>query len=487
MRSNSGPSPNPQASPWRWMALGLGPLVCGLVLLFPPPAGLGLEAWRLVGLAAWMVLWWTAEAVPLPVTALLPIPLMPLLGIAPEVSLAAQYGHPLIFLFLGGFLIGQGLQRWGVHRRIALFIVLRLGASPGGLLGGFMLATAFLSMWISNTATAVMMFAVGLAVIQSLSSVASEAQTRRFGVALMLAIAYSASIGGVGTLIGTPPNALLAAYLREQGHTLDMQRWFWIGLPFVALMLPLAWLWLSQVQFPLRGLPWADLRGAIRQEYAAIGPMGQAERWVLGVFGLAVLGWVLRPQLAAWLGLPLSDSAVALLAALLLFVLPAPGGRLLDWESALKLPWGVLLLVGGGLALAAAFEATGLSAWIGKALAGLGGLPLWAVVLVVAAVVLFLTELTSNTAVAATFLPVMGALAVGLGVDVRLLTIPVALAASAAFMLPVATPPNAIVFAYEGLRIPHMVRAGLALNLATILVVGLILFTFGRWGLGIGF
>lgn len=474
-------------SAWQWIALGLGPLLCAGVVLTAPPAGLHLEAWRLVGLVAWMVLWWTAEAVPLPVTALLPIPMMPLLGIMPETSVAAQYGHPLIFLFLGGFLIGQGLQRWGLHRRVALAIVLRLGQSPAGLLGGFMLATAFLSMWISNTATVVMMFAVGLAVIQSLGSVASAAQTRRFGVALMLAIAYAASIGGVGTLIGTPPNALLAAYLREtQGYTLDMQRWFWIGLPFVGLMLPLAWLWLSRVQFPLRGLPWGDLRGTIRQEYAALGSMGFAERLVLLVFVLAVLGWILRPQLAAGLGIAFSDSAVALLAALLLFVIPVPGGgRLLDWESALKLPWGVLLLFGGGLALASAFEDSGLSAWIGGALAGLGSLPPWLLVLCVALVVIFLTELTSNTAVAATLLPVMGTLAEGLGLDVRLLAVPVAVAASAAFMLPVATPPNTIVFAYEGLRISDMVRAGFALNLTTVLVIVLILLTAGRWGLGI--
>jgi len=431
-----------------------------------------------------MVLWWTAEAVPLPVTALLPIPMMPLLGIAPEAPVAAQFGHPLIFLFLGGFLIGQGLQRWGLHRRIALALVLRLGHSPAGLLGGFMLATAFLSMWISNTATAVMMFSVGLAVIKSLGGVATEAQTRRFGVALMLAIAYASSIGGVGTLIGTPPNALLAAYLREtQGYTLDMQGWFWIGLPFVGLMLPLAWFWLSR---PLQAMPWGDLLGSVRQEYRTLGPLRRAEGYVLGVFVLAVLGWILRPQLVAWLGIPLSDSAVALSAALLMFVIPAPGGsRLLDWESALKLPWGVLLLFGGGLALASAFEATGLSAWIGSTLAGLGSLPPWMLVLCVALVVIFLTELTSNTAVAATFLPVMGALAEGLELDVRLLAIPVAVAASAAFMLPVATPPNAIVFAYEGLRIPHMVRAGFGLNLVTVLIIVLILLTFGRWGLGI--
>ncbi|WP_051529329.1 SLC13 family permease [Meiothermus cerbereus] len=471
-------------SAWWWAALVLGPLLCGGVVLMAPPAGLGLEAWRLVGLSIWMVLWWTAETVPLPVTALLPIPLMPLLGIVPETAVAAQYGHPLIFLFLGGLLIGQSLQKWGLHRRIALAIVLRLGHTPSGLLGGFMLATAFLSMWISNTATAVMMFAVGLAVIQSLGGVASETQTRRFGVALVLAIAYSASIGGVGTLIGTPPNALLAAYLREaHGYTLDMQRWFWIGLPFVGLMLPLAWFWLSR---PLRGMPWGDLLGSVRQEYRALGPLGRAEGYVLGVFLLAVLGWILRPQLTAVLGITLSDSAVALLAALLLFVIPAPGGgRLLDWDSALKLPWGVLLLFAGGLALASAFEATGLSAWIGAALAAWGSLPPWVLVLCATLVVIFLTELTSNTAVAATFLPVMGALAQGLGLDARLLAIPVAVASSAAFMLPVATPPNAIVFAYEGLRIHHMVRAGFVLNLATVLVIVLILLTLGRWGLGI--
>lgn len=302
-------------------------------------------------------------------------------------------------------------------------------------------------------------------------------------MALMLGIAYASSIGGVGTLIGTAPNALLAGFLKENyGYTLTMLDWLWIGLPFVGLMLPFTWFWLT------RGL--GDHGGAFRElrvQWAetTTTPLSRAEKGVLTVFGLVVFGWLFRAKLAEWTGLPISDSTVAIAGALLLFVLPAGKGRaILDWRTAEQIPWGVLLLFGGGLALASAFESTGLAKAIGSSVEALGAVSPWVLTLGVATLVIFLTELTSNTAVTATFLPVVSAVAVGLGLDPRLLTIPTAVGASAAFMLPVATPPNAIVFASGEIRVHEMARAGLALNLYCIALTTLITLTLARWGLG---
>lgn len=467
----------------------MGPVLALVPIVVSPPAGLSDSAWRLVGLTAWMALWWFTEVLPLPATALLPLLWMPLVGIQDEKQTAARYADPIIFLFLGGFLIAAALERWGLHRRIALLVIQRVGTSPARLVGGFMLATALLSMWINNTSTTVMMYAVGLSVLQWVRGVGTERAVHAFGAALMLGIAYSASIGGVGTLIGTAPNALLAGYLRDT-HNLpvDMARWLWIGLPFVALMLPFTWFWLAIVQNGLHRLNFAGLESVIREHLAGLEPMQTAERRVLGVFLLAVVGWLVRQPLQERFGVPISDSAIAIGAALLLLLLPASRSLrqpLLDWETAVKIPWGVLLLFGGGLALAGAFESTGLARWVGESVKGLQGLNLWLLVLTVATLIIFLTELTSNTAVAATFLPIMGAVADGLGIDVRLLTIPVAVGASAAFMLPIATPPNAIVFASGEVRLSEMARAGFALNIACILTVLLVTMVFARYGWGI--
>jgi sodium-dependent dicarboxylate transporter 2/3/5 len=352
-----------------------------------------------------------------------------------------------------------------------------------------MLATAFVSMWINNTSTAMMMYAVGRSVLQWMQGVGAMRVGRAFGVALMLGIAYSASIGGVGTLIGTAPNALLAGYLRDtHGLPLDMIRWLWIGLPFVALMLPFTWFWLTAVQFKLQKLHFANLEVWLKEYLTQREPMGLGEKMVLVVFFVAVVGWLVRQPLQERLGLPLSDSTIAIAAALLLFLVPAqraPYQPVLDWQTAASIPWGVLILFGGGLALAGAFESTGLARWIGESVKGLQGLDVWLLVLAVATMIIFLTELTSNTAVAATFLPIMGAVADGLGIDPRLLTIPVGVSASAAFMLPIATPPNAIVFASGQIRIVEMARAGFALNIASILTVLLVTLVFARYGFGI--
>jgi sodium-dependent dicarboxylate transporter 2/3/5 len=458
----------------RLLALVGGPVAALLVLLLPAPDGMQPEAWRLVALALWMVVWWLGEAVPIPATALLPIPMMPLFSVAPIKPVAANYGHPLIFLFLGGFLLAASMQRWGLHRRIALTIISLVGTHAGGIIIGFMLATAFLSMWISNTATTIMMFAVGMSVVEFVSrKTADQRIGRNFGIALMLAIAYSASIGGVGTLIGTPPNALLASFLQNNYDIeIDFFTWMQLGVPVVCVMLPVAWLLLTRVIYPVHDLQIGDAGDIIRSELESLGPFSRAERAVAVVFAFAAIGWIFRKPLSDITGLPLSDTAVALMAATALFAWPISlvrGQFALDWETARGVPWGILVLFGGGLALADGFNSTGLAEWIGAEVAGFD-VSTWMLVLIVMVAIVYLTELTSNTASTATFLPILGAVAVGLGLDPRLLTVPVALGASMAFMMPIATPPNAIVFSYEDMHLDDMVKAGFWLNIAAITV-----------------
>ncbi|EPX80031.1 SLC13 family permease [Litoreibacter arenae] len=458
-----------------------GPLLALLILFLPAPDSMPLEAWRLVAMTVWMVVWWLTEAVPIPATALLPIVLMPLLGIADIKATSANYANPLIYLFLGGFLLAAGMQRVGLHRRIALRIVAAIGASPAQIILGFMIATAFLSMWISNTATTIMMYAVGLSVIDFVEQKTDDDKmVRNFGVALMLSIAYAASIGGVGTLIGTPPNALLASFLQS---TYDIEitffRWMLLGVPVVVIMLPIAWFLLTRFLFPSHKIAIEDPSGVVDRELAALGPMSRGEKLVGIVFLGAAFSWIFRSLLADMTGLPIHDTIIALTAAMLLFAIPISAKRgefALDWEAARNVPWGVLLLFGGGLALASGFGSSGLAEWIGNAVGGIK-ISTMLLVLVMTIAMVYLTEITSNTASTATFLPILGAVAIGLSLDPRVLTIPVALGASMAFMMPVATPPNAIVFSYERMTLSDMVRAGFMLNIIAIAV------TFGAFAL----
>lgn len=460
-----------------YLRLLVGPAIFIVMVLLPPPAGLELQAWRVAATAMLMAALWVTEAVPIPVTGLLPLVLFPLLGVAPVAAASAPYGDPLIFLFLGGFLIALGLERWNLHRRIALRVIGLVGTRPAALVGGFMLATAFLSMWVSNTATAVMMLPIGISVVGLLQKQDGE-RLEGFSAALLLSIAYAASIGGVATLIGTPPNALLAAFMRQSyGVEIGFAQWMVIGLPVAVIMLGLTWLVLTRVAF---ALPKDEIPGSaelIRSEAAALGPVTTPE-WRVGlVFVAAAMLWVARPLLSGVLPAGLNDTTIAVAAGVLLFVVPAGGdgaGRgvaLLDWDAAKRLPWGVLLLFGGGLSLAAAISDSGLAAWIGSGFAALDAWPVLLVVLLVTAGIVFLTELTSNIATAAAFLPLMASVAPVIGADPFLLTIPVALAASCAFMLPVATPPNAIVYGSGHLTVGQMARAGMLLNLAGIAVI----------------
>ena len=459
-----------------WIGLLLGPLLLLACLLSTPPAGLSDTAWAAVGLTLLMATWWSTEAIPIPATSLLPILLIPALGIDSLNAATAPYANPTIYLFLGGFILGLAMERWNLHKRIALMTLLAVGSQPSRQIAGFMLATAFLSMWVSNTATTIMMLPIGLSVIALLAGErdAGDSERERFATALLLAIAYAASVGGIATLIGTPPNALLAAFLAENYDVqIGFGQWMLIGLPVSILMLAFIWWWLTRGGFQLSGHDSGEL---IRSELAELGPLSRGEKLVALIFVLTALAWVLQPLIAQQIP-GVNDTSIAIAAALALFIIPVDAKRrvfLMNWESAGKLPWGVLLLFGGGLSLAGVIRSTGLAEWIAQSLGALSVLPVLAMIGVVVLVIIFLTEVTSNTATAAAFLPLLGALAVAQGMPAELLAIPAAIAASCAFMMPVATPPNAIVFGTGHMRIQSMIKAGFALNLIGVVLVTLV-------------
>jgi solute carrier family 13 (sodium-dependent dicarboxylate transporter), member 2/3/5 len=483
----------------RW----LGPIAFLAVhlLLSRYASGLSPEGRATAALATWMAVWWMTEALPLAVTALLPIIVFPLAGVLNIGEAASHYANPYIFLFLGGFLIALAMERWNLHRRIALGTLAVVGAAPRNLVGGFMLATGFLSMWISNTASTIMMLPIGASVIALARSRygdrESPAEVAGLATCLMLGIAYSASIGGAATLVGTPTNAVLAGFVSESyGVEIGFLRWMMLGAPLSAIFLLLAWLFLTRVLFPLRLGELPGGRGLIRAELAKMGPLGRGERIVLAVFVSAAVAWIAREPLQNWewlvARLPalayVHDTTIALTAALVLFAAPVDWRRgefALDWPTARKVPWDVLLLFGGGLSLAAGFEASKLSAWIGEQVAQAGALPPLAFITLTTAVVILLTEMTSNTATASAFYPILGGIALGLEIDPLLLLVPGCLAASCAFMLPVATPPNAIVFGSGYLTIGQMARAGVWLNLIGLVLIVVLMRTLGVWVFGL--
>lgn len=460
-------------------------LVAGLalflwMLLAPPPEGMPLPAWRTAAVGTLMAVWWVTEAIPIPATALVPIALFPVLGVLDIDRTAAPYANPIIGLFLGGFLIAQAMTQWMLHRRIALGILTMMGARPDRLVAGFMIAAAFISAWISNTATAVMMLPIGLSVVRMVADAAPEQGTGAstgasdLPVALMLGIAYACSIGGLATLIGSPPNALFAGMMAEQhGVEIGFASYMLLGVPLVLLGLPLTWLVLTRWTFRVSRVEIPGAAARIDREWESLGPMSRGERIVGVVFVLTALAWIFRPLLET--AVPgLSDTGIAIGAALVLFVVPVnlrTGEFALSWESARQVPWEILVLFGGGLSLANAVSRTQLADWIGSNFTALQGMPSAVAVLVVTFVIIFLTELTSNTATAAAFIPIVASLAVVVGAPPVLLAAPAALAASCAFMLPVATPPNAVVFAGGYVTIPQMVRAGFVLNLIFALLI----------------
>jgi sodium-dependent dicarboxylate transporter 2/3/5 len=509
-----------------------------LFLLWPAlTPGLSETGRRLLATSSLMAFWWITEAIPIPATALLPLCLYPVLGILPMAEVTRNYGDENVFLFLGGFFIAMAMQKWGLHRRLALHIVRLIGVSPRRLVLGFMCATGFLSMWISNTATTMMMYPIALAVVlqltskQSITSDESERSgdpdlagqpptsdqrpatshqqraTSNFRTCMMLAIAYAASIGGMGTLIGTPPNIIFAGNAHKlfpEAPPVDFLHWLTFGLPLIILFLPIAWLLLTRLLFPITANLFSGGRDLIDAEIQKLGRMSAGERGVLAIFLLTALAWIFRlnlelgfitiPGWASRLGIAekVSDATVAMIAGTLLFLLPAGfprlsfkgmqwkgGGEfLLDWATAVKIPWGILLLFGGGIAMSAGFKSTGLSTWLGERLATLSDWPPLVMISTVCLVVTFLTEVTSNTATATIFMPIMAATAQALHLHPFLLMIPAAISASCAFMLPVATPPNAIVFGSGHVTVPQMARAGIWLNLIGVVLVTMIVYVF---------
>lgn len=469
----------------RWIGLAGGPAVAAAVFLAIPAAELGYEGRCTAAVAAWMAVWWMTEAIDVAATALLPVALLPALGAAPIGEVTAPYGHPLIFLFIGGYAIALAMQRWGLHERLALSVLRVVGTRPRAMVGGFMLITAALSMWVSNTATTAMMLPIAISVVGLVPAGASHAPERRFAVCLLLGIAYAASIGGIGTLIGSPTNLVLAGYMRDNLHRpVQFVDWMKVGMPVVLVFLPVAWWLLTSVLFPVGDQPIEGGAQHIRDRYRALGAVKRGEWVTLAVFCAAALAWVLRPVIPI---AGLSDAGIAIAAALILFAVPVDvGGRVfaLDWATMRELPWGTLLLFGGGLSLAAAIDATGVGDYLGEQVRALAGATGWVLAVCVTAIVVFLTELTSNTATTAALVPILARLAPALGADPLQLIVPTAVAASCAFMLPVATPPNAIVFGTGHVGMRDMMRAGLWLNILGIAIVsGLTLATI-EWAFG---
>ena len=500
--------------------LGLG-IILSLLVYFFMPAELDHNLRATAGVAVLMAVWWMSEAIPIAVTALLPLALFPILNLAEIKDFSGKYTDPTIFLFMGGFLLALAMQRWNLHKRVALWVLVFMGSSPKMLILGFMVATGFLSMWVSNTATAVMMLPIGVSVLSLIvrmlhdekvaaedagSASESVAETpggdaleeaeessssydpmpkSNFGIALMLGIAYAASIGSLGTIIGTPPNAMLAAYMAEQGVNIGFGQWMLLGVPVAVVLMLCAWFLLTSVLFKPEIAHIPGGRELMRDELKRLGRMSAGERRVLMVFIEAALAWVFVPVLLP--DTKIADAVIAMTVGIALFLIPGgpDGVKLMRWENALELPWGVLLLFGGGLALSSQFGASGLSDWIGEQLSTLGWMPVAALVVVVGAVVLFLTEFTSNTATAATFLPLVGAMAIGLGHDQMIFAVPVALAATSAFMMPVATPPNAIAYGSGYVSMDNMVKTGVWLNIVALIVISVASLTLLQWVFGV--
>ena len=449
-----------------------------LMMLFPAPAELSSAGWTVAAIAVLMAVWWATEAIPVAVTALLPLALFPLLDITSFETAALPYANKNIYLFLGGFILALGIESSGLHKRIALKMILAVGSSGAKLIGGFMLVSALISMWVMNTSTTLMLLPIGLAVCGVISQTVpgmTDIDKANFDTALLLGIAYAATIGGMSTLIGTAPNIVFSAFMQDTyGVEISMFDWMKLGVPLAAVMLFGSWYSLTQYVFPIKFSASQEAKDELKKMLNEMGALTKDEIRISIIFGLAVFAWVFRTLLNNIEFLSgLTDAGIAIIAAILLFMTPSASkkGDLLKWEKSKELPWGLLLLFGGGLSLAAQISSTGLGMWIGQSLMVLSTVPPIVLILAVATLIIFLTEITSNVTTTTTFLPVFGALAVAIGILPVSLTVPVCLAASCAFMLPVATPPNAIVYGSNKFTIATMMRAGIALNIIGIIVV----------------
>lgn len=468
------------------------------LLLIDAPEGLAVEGWRVFAVAVLMAILWMTESIPIPVTALLPLILFPFLGVTAFGNVAASYANSNVFLFMGGFFIAISMQKWGLHRRIALYLIWAIGSSPRRIILGFMVATASLSMWISNTATTMLLYPIGLAVILQLvesregDESGSDKAISNFRTALMLGIAYAASIGGISTLVGTPPNIVFVSAfskLYPEAPEISFFTWFVAGFLLLLLFLPICWIVLTRITFKISNKSSPGGRQVIREELNKLGPMLIQEKLVAVVFSATALAWITRKDvtigsttLQGWSSMLdasdfLHDGTVAMLAAIILFCIPVnlkKGKFLLDWESAVKIPWGILILFGGGIALAGGFKSSGLAEWFGSQLSLLGGVPVPIMISITCTTMTFMTELTSNIATTSLFMPILASTAAGIGMHPLLLMIPATISASCAFMLPVATPPNAIIFASGYVSISQMAKTGILLNLIGIVLVTLL-------------
>ena len=457
-------------------------LIAGLatfavMLLLPAPEGMTPKAWHMVAVVALIAIWWITEATRLFVTALLPIVLLPIFGITPASEVTEAYGNQAIYLFLGGFMIAIAMERSGLHKRFALHIVRIIGFTPQRIILGFMLAVFVLSMWVSNTATVLMVIPICMAIVSHLPQEADDPERNRpFTKVLLLSIAYAASIGGAATLIGTPPNIIFASIISEHAHLhVSFLEWMAFALPVTFVLLLLTWFMLVYLLYPVGRMKLAFNRKLIDTSIKELGPMNSYEWRILGLFGTVAGLWMARGLIEIDLFTQvISDTTIAIFGAIALFLIPtgqAPDQKLLDWEAARNLPWNTLLLFGGGLALSKGVTTSGLNDYLVAMFESLETLDWWLVLLIVAAAVVFLTELISNTAAAALLIPVMISAATAMEVDPLLLVIPTTIATSFAFMLPVATPPNAIVYGTNQLRIGDMVRSGFWLNILSIIVL----------------
>ena len=466
------------------IGLVLGPLLFILFFFIIKPETLSIEGRAILASSIWVATWWMTEALPIAVTALLPIVIFPLSGGLSLAETSASYGHKYIFLYIGGFILAIAIERWNLHKRIALNIINIIGTDQRKIILGFMVATAFLSMWISNVATTVMMLPIGLAIsIRLKDNPATKVNEHlQFGKSLMIAIAYSASIGGISTLVGTAPNLVFAGIIEEIYNVeISFTNWMVVGLPISVLLLLCSWYYITYRAFDFREKPFPGGKQLIKEQLKRLGKLSEEERKVLTIFTLTALCWICRSVFLDKYIPGLDDSVIAIGACILLFIVPSSAsdsGKLLDWEEAVKIPWGVILLFGGGLAIATGFKSSGLAAWIGTQLSYLNGIDVFLILVILVAAINFLTEITSNLATTSMMLPVLAPLGLSIGIHPFILMAACTISASCAFMLPVATPPNAIVFGSGYLKIKDMARVGIWMNIIAIIIISLYAYFF---------
>jgi sodium-dependent dicarboxylate transporter 2/3/5 len=456
------------------IGLFLGPLLF-IIILLNRPESMSFAGAVVASVTIWMAVWWVSEAIPISATALLPIVLFPAFGAMKVGDVTAQYGHHIVFLMLGGFFIAIAMEKWNLHKRIALFVVHIIGIGPRRIIAGFMVATAFLSAWISNTSTAMVMMPIGTAVIANISTKDSD---KNFNIALMLSIAYAASIGGMATLVGTPPNLIFAGIYQSMfGVQVNFFEWAYFGFPLAAVLLFITWFYLTHICYRIQKDEIPGSGEVIRTQMAGQGKITREEKHVLLVFGFVALSWMTRGLLWGEYLPQVSDASIAVAGALLLFLIPArKEPSLLSWEDTAKVPWGVAILMGGGFAIALGFAQTGLAEWVSQSFNFMAVMPVFLLILGTVAITKIFTEITSNTATATILMPIAASIAVSLNISPFGIMAAVAISSSLAFMMPVATPPNAIVFGSGYVTIHQMARAGLWLNLFTIVIVALFAF-----------